>query len=94
MKTAITGFHQDEASHWVAELACGHTRHFRHHPPWQNREWVTSPFPASTSMRPSIQLKIRILIIKKRFQQFFGATLDGLPVTQEQIIKITGFKNF
>ncbi len=41
-----------------------------------------------------VPLKIRVLIIKKCFQQFFGATLDGLPVTQEQIIKITGFKNF
>ncbi len=43
MKTTITGFHQDEESHWVADLACGHTRHFRHDPPWQEREWVTTP---------------------------------------------------
>ena len=25
---------------WVAELACGHTQHVRHTPPWQERSWV------------------------------------------------------
>ena len=43
MKTKITGFHQDEYEHWVADLSCGHSRHFRHDPPWQQKEWVTSP---------------------------------------------------
>jgi len=43
IKTKITGFHQDEYEHWVADLSCGHSRHFRHDPPWQQREWVTSP---------------------------------------------------
>ncbi|MDB4882307.1 MAG: hypothetical protein JWL95_1073 [Gemmatimonadetes bacterium] len=42
MKRAITGFHQDEEGHWVAELACGHGQHVRHDPPWQVREWVTT----------------------------------------------------
>jgi len=37
----ITGFHQDEEQHWVADLECGHTQHVRHDPPWQNRDWVT-----------------------------------------------------
>ncbi len=36
----ITGFNQDEEGHWRVELSCGHTRHVRHTPPWQNREWV------------------------------------------------------
>jgi hypothetical protein len=36
----MVGFHQDEEGHWVAELACGHTQHVRHDPPWQNRPWV------------------------------------------------------
>ena len=36
----IIGFNQDEEGHWRAELSCGHTRHVRHNPPWQNREWV------------------------------------------------------
>ena len=40
MQQAITGFHQDEAGHWVADLACGHSQHVRHDPPWQVREWV------------------------------------------------------
>ena len=43
MQTNIVGFRQDEEGHWVAELACGHSRHFRHDPPWQDREWVTTP---------------------------------------------------
>ena len=39
----IVGFHTDDEGHWVAELACGHTRHVRHDPPWQNHPWVTTP---------------------------------------------------
>ncbi len=37
MNQKITGFHQDEDLHWVADLACGHTQHVRHDPPWQSR---------------------------------------------------------
>lgn len=37
---AIIGFHQDEHSDWVADLACGHTQHVRHRPPWTLRPWV------------------------------------------------------
>jgi hypothetical protein len=40
VKQAITGFHQDDQGHWVAELACGHNQHVRHDPPWQVRPWV------------------------------------------------------
>lgn len=36
----ITGYHQDEAGDWVAQLACGHNQHVRHNPPWINRPWV------------------------------------------------------
>jgi hypothetical protein len=43
MDRAITGFHLDDEGHWVAELACGHDRHVRHDPPWQNRAWVATP---------------------------------------------------
>jgi hypothetical protein len=42
MKRQITGFHQDEERHWVAELECGHGQHVRHDPPWQNRPWVAT----------------------------------------------------
>jgi hypothetical protein len=38
----ITGFHQDDEGHWVAELECGHGQHVRHDPPWQVREWTQS----------------------------------------------------
>jgi hypothetical protein len=40
MERTIVSFHQDEENHWVADLDCGHTRHVRHDPPWQNRPWV------------------------------------------------------
>jgi len=36
----ITGFHQDEAHDWVAELRCGHGQHVRHRPPFWSRPWV------------------------------------------------------
>lgn len=39
----IVGFHQDEEGHWVADLECGHGRHVRHAPPWQQRPWVLTP---------------------------------------------------
>ncbi|WP_332767855.1 DUF3565 domain-containing protein [Pseudomonas koreensis] len=41
--STITGFHQDDEGHWVAELSCGHTQHLRHQPPWQSRAWVLDP---------------------------------------------------
>jgi hypothetical protein len=40
MLKRITGFHQDDDQHWVAELECGHGQHVRHNPPWQVRPWV------------------------------------------------------
>lgn len=43
MDRTIIGFHQDNEGHWVADLECGHTRHVRHDPPWQNRAWVLTP---------------------------------------------------
>jgi hypothetical protein len=43
MKQKIIAFHQDDDSHWVADLACGHTQHVRHDPPWTERPWVLTP---------------------------------------------------
>ena len=40
MKQKITDYHQDEEGYWVADLACGHTQHLRHNPPWTSRPWV------------------------------------------------------
>lgn len=42
MEQPITGFHQDEERHWVAELACSHFQHVRHDPPWVARPRVTT----------------------------------------------------
>lgn len=42
MQRRVIGFYQDEQSHWVARLDCGHSQHVRHDPPWMLREWVTS----------------------------------------------------
>jgi len=38
----IVGFHRDEEGDWVADLACGHTQHVRHRPPWFQRPWVVT----------------------------------------------------
>lgn len=43
MEQQIIGFHQDEVGDWVADLACGHTQHVRHNPPFSNRPWVLTP---------------------------------------------------
>ena len=40
--TPIIGFHLDAEGDWVAELACGHSQHVRHHPPWQLRPWAVT----------------------------------------------------
>jgi hypothetical protein len=38
----IVGFHRDQEGYWVAQLACGHGRHVRHLPPFQERAWTQS----------------------------------------------------
>jgi tellurite resistance-related uncharacterized protein len=40
MLRAMLGFHEDAEGHWVAELACGHSQHVRHQPPFTLRPWV------------------------------------------------------
>ena len=42
MERTITGFHQDEAGDWVAELDCHHNQHVRNRPPFTVRPWVES----------------------------------------------------
>lgn len=42
MERVITGFHQDAAGDWVAELDCFHGQHTRHKPPFFNRPWTQS----------------------------------------------------
>ena len=40
MLQPIVDFYLDDEGHWVAKLACEHSQHVRHNPPWQNRPWV------------------------------------------------------
>ncbi len=40
MGRRILGFTQDESGDWVALLDCGHRRHVRHRPPFEDRAWV------------------------------------------------------
>ncbi len=40
LRRKIIDFHQDQESHWVADLDCGHTQHTRHDPPLFPRPWV------------------------------------------------------
>lgn len=42
MDRAVTGYRQDDAGDWVAELACGHGQHVRHKPPFWTRPWVVT----------------------------------------------------
>jgi hypothetical protein len=43
MKRKIVGFDTDDVGDWVAALECGHGRHMRHKPPWEDRPWVLTP---------------------------------------------------
>jgi tellurite methyltransferase len=43
MNRAIVAFHEDDESHWVAALSCGHRRHTRYNPPLSDRPWVLTP---------------------------------------------------
>lgn len=49
-RTVLT-FQLDEAGDWVVALACGHTRHVRHQPPWLNRPWVITEAMRGQKMR-------------------------------------------
>jgi tellurite methyltransferase len=42
VQTTIVGFKQDAAGDWIAELACEHSQHMRHRPPWTLRPWVVT----------------------------------------------------
>lgn len=42
MQRRIVGFEHDEQGEVVAWLDCGHRRHVRHRPPFEDRSWVTS----------------------------------------------------
>ncbi|AFL87372.1 Protein of unknown function (DUF3565) [Terriglobus roseus DSM 18391] len=54
----IQNFFQDDAGHWVAVLACGHTQHVRHDPPWQLRPWVTTEAGRSAMLGHRLACKL------------------------------------
>jgi hypothetical protein len=56
--TRIKSFRQDPRGDWIAELACGHTRHVRHRPPWQNRPWTQTPEGRSAHLGADIECPI------------------------------------
>jgi len=53
----IIAFHQDQQSHWVADLACGHTQHVRHDPPWTLRPWILTPEGRASRLGHELQCK-------------------------------------
>ncbi len=57
MLQPIIGFHLDEESHWVADLACGHGQHVRHNPPWTNRPWVVTETGRAAMLGHLLQCK-------------------------------------
>jgi hypothetical protein len=62
---AIVGFRVDDEGHWAAVLACGHSQHVRHDPPWQVRPWVLTESGRRT------QLGVELACVRCR---------DGEPV--------------
>jgi hypothetical protein len=57
VRRSITGFHQDDEGHWVAELECGHQQHVRHNPPWVNRPWVTTAAERTAALGAALDCK-------------------------------------
>ena len=57
MQKRITGFHQDDENHWVAELECGHFQHTRHDPPWVSRPWAATPEGRASMLGHTLQCK-------------------------------------
>jgi len=51
----IVGFSQDAESQWVAELACGHTQHVRHAPPFAERQWTQTPEGRSARLGTALE---------------------------------------
>lgn len=49
------GFRRDEQGDWIAELSCDHSQHVRHRPPWERREWTTTPEGRASKLGQAIQ---------------------------------------
>lgn len=57
MQQPMTGFHLDAENDWVAELACGHFQHVRHHPPWIERPWVVTEAGRMSKLGESLECR-------------------------------------
>jgi len=57
MLRPIARFEQDDASDWVAVLACGHRQHMRHRPPTVDRAWVLDPAQRDARLGSPINCK-------------------------------------
>ncbi len=51
----FAGDHEEGPGAWIARLACGHTQHIRHKPPFQNAEWVMSESGRQTMLGSSLK---------------------------------------
>jgi hypothetical protein len=58
VERTISGFHQDDAGAWVAELSCGHSQHIRHNPPFKLAPWVLDE--AGRAGRVGLPLECRL----------------------------------
>lgn len=58
MKQPIIGYHRDDQGHWVAELACGHTQHVRHNPPWSERPWTQTAEGRATMLGRTLNCRL------------------------------------
>ncbi|AUX23812.1 hypothetical protein SOCEGT47_043420 [Sorangium cellulosum] len=86
MLRPITGYHQDEANDWVAELSCGHGQHVRHKPPLVTRPWVLTPEGRASMLGTELDCvrcdRLEVpdgLVAYKRTPEFDESTIpDGL----------------
>lgn len=53
--TTIIGFHSDSDGAWVADLACGHSQHVRHRPPWESRPWTLTEAGRAAKLGAAIE---------------------------------------
>ncbi|WP_437652424.1 DUF3565 domain-containing protein [Sorangium sp. So ce1182] len=84
MLRPITGYHQDDASDWVAELSCGHGQHVRHQPPFLTRPWVITPEGRASMLGTELDCvrcdRLELpdgLVAYKRTAEFDEGTIPG-----------------
>ncbi|XXY46796.1 DUF3565 domain-containing protein [Sorangium sp. So ce269] len=84
MLRPITGYHQDDASDWVAELSCGHGQHVRHQPPFLTRPWVLTPEGRASMLGTELDCvrcdRLELpdgLVAYKRTPEFDEGTIPG-----------------